>query len=72
MALPALLSDEPEIQGLVIDSEGENPDCYWDEFRGPETAWQVFGLANWRFDMHLDTPGDIQANEQDPERHSRS
>jgi hypothetical protein len=68
MALPVLLGDEPEIDGLVISSQGENPECYWDEFRGPETAWQVLGLASWRFDMHLDYPGDIQVNGQDEER----
>ena len=57
-----LEGDEPEIYALTTDSEGENPDVYWDydpnmAFCG--TADIAMGTASWRFDAHLDGPGDL-------------
>jgi len=51
--------DDPEITGLVMESQGENPDVYWatDQFLGFDgTADIALGMATWRMDTpHVDT-----------------
>jgi len=53
--------DEPEVDALVSDSEGENPDVYWsDPLMGASSSYDLaMGLASWRFDGHVDGTGDL-------------
>lgn len=54
------MGDDPEIDALVRSTQHLGPEFPCRSDSGHDLA---LGLAIWRSDGHLDTPGDIQANE---------